>query len=196
MWKNRVQTLVFFQYDDLRSDMVQALSTILNFMSRWRREYWERLHWVTMDPAVDYQASAELRSISGLADLYQDRKDRGSTFDTKRKEMMVDLEKVDGCDTKIWYETGLWVVPQDPCYWITRDPALNIALPSQLATVDELECARTQRATRRADNAFLNLAPVELTRQLLNNQERAQNPLVPDPSFDHNDLEDVLAALL
>ncbi|KAE9005442.1 hypothetical protein PR003_g18168 [Phytophthora rubi] len=196
MWKNRVQTLVFFQYDDLSSDMVQALSTILNFMSRWRREYWERLHWVTMDPALDYQASAELRSISGLADLYQDRKDRGSTFDTKRKEMMAELEKVDGYDAKIWYEPGLWVVPQDPCYWITRDPALNISLPSQLATVDELECARTQWATRRSDNAFLNLAPVELTRQLLNDQERVQNPLVPDPSFAHDDLEDVLAALL
>ncbi|KAE8988098.1 hypothetical protein PR003_g19916 [Phytophthora rubi] len=196
MWKNRVQTLVFFQYDDLRPAMVQALSTILNFMSRWRREYWERLHWVTMDPALDYQASAELRSISGLADLYQDRKDRGSTFDTKRKEMMAELEKVDGYDAKIWYEPGLWVVPQDPCYWITRDPALNISLPSQLATVDELECARTQWATRRSDNAFLNLAPVEMTRQLLSDQERAQNPLVPDPSFAHDDLEDVLAALL
>ncbi|KAE8971626.1 hypothetical protein PF011_g25962 [Phytophthora fragariae] len=174
MWKNRVQTLVFFQYDDLRPAMVQALSTILNFMSRWRREYWERLHWVTMDPATDYQASAELRSISGLADLYQDRKDRGSTFDTKRKEMMAELEKVDGYDAKIWYEPGVWVVPQDPCYWITHDPALNISLPSQLATVDELECARTQWATHRSDNAFLNFAPVELTRQLLSTKNASR----------------------
>ncbi|KAE9317609.1 hypothetical protein PF008_g18692 [Phytophthora fragariae] len=147
-----------------------------------------------MDPALDYQASAKLRSISGLADLYQDRKDRGYTFDTKRKEMMAELEKVDGYDAKIWYEPGLWVVPQVPCYWITR--ALNISLPSQLTTVDELECARTQWATRRSDNVFLTLAPVELTRQLLTDQERAQNPLVPDPSFAHDDLEDVLAALL
>ncbi|KAE8887651.1 hypothetical protein PF003_g28171 [Phytophthora fragariae] len=91
MWQNRVQTLVFFQYSDIHPDMIQALPTILNFMSRWRREYWERLHWVTMDPALDYQASAELRSISGLADLYQDRKDRRSTFDAKRKEMMSEL---------------------------------------------------------------------------------------------------------
>ncbi|KAE8968765.1 hypothetical protein PR002_g27644 [Phytophthora rubi] len=127
-----------------------------------------------MDPALDYQASAELRSISGLADLYRDRKDRGSTFDTKRKEMMAELEKVDGYDAKIWYEPGLWVVPQDPCYWITRDPALNISLPSQLATVDELECARTQWATHRSDNAFLNLAPVELTRQLLSTKNASR----------------------
>ncbi|KAE9317771.1 hypothetical protein PF008_g18657 [Phytophthora fragariae] len=144
-----------------------------------------------MDPALDYQASAELRSISGLADLYQDRKDRCSTFDAKRKEMMAELSKVN-----IWYEPGLWLVPRDPCYWITRDPALNISLPSQLATVDELECSRTQWATRRSDNAFLNLAPVELTRQLLSDQERMQNPLIPDPSFAHDDLEDELAALL
>ncbi|KAE9076139.1 hypothetical protein PF010_g24020 [Phytophthora fragariae] len=196
MRQNRVQTLVFFQYSDIHPDMIQALPTILNFMSRWRREYWKRLHWVTMDPALDYQASAELRSISGLADLYQDRKDRCSTFDAKRKEMMAELSKVNGFDEKIWYEPGLWVVPRDPCYWITRDPALNIALPSQLATVDELECSRTQWATRRSDNAFLNLAPVELTRQLHSDHEREQNPLIPDPSFDHDDLEDVLAALL
>ncbi|KAE9330291.1 hypothetical protein PF008_g15754 [Phytophthora fragariae] len=196
MCQNRVQTLVFFQYSDIPPDMIQALPTILNFMSRWRRECWERLHWVTMDPALDYQASAELRSISGLADLYQDRKDRGSTFDAKRKEMKAEPQKVNGYDEKIWYEPGLWVVPRDPCYGITRDPALNISLPSQLATVDELECARTQWATHRSDNAFLNLAPVELTRQLLNDQERAPNPLTPDPSFAHDDLEDVLAALL
>ncbi|KAE8994519.1 hypothetical protein PR002_g19902 [Phytophthora rubi] len=110
--------------------------------------------------------------------------------------MMAELSKINGYDEKIWFEPGLWVVPRDPCYWITRDPALNISLPSQLATVDELECSRTQWATRRSDNAFLNLAPVEPTRQLLNDQERAQNPLVPDPSFAHDDLEDVLAALL
>ncbi|KAG6586652.1 uncharacterized protein IUM83_18124 [Phytophthora cinnamomi] len=73
MWKGRVRSLVFFQYGNMQPGMVQALTVIANFMSRWRREYWERLHWVTMDPSHDYQASAEMRGIPGLAEMYRDR---------------------------------------------------------------------------------------------------------------------------
>ncbi|KAJ8516560.1 hypothetical protein ON010_g18434 [Phytophthora cinnamomi] len=67
-----------------------------------------------MDPSHDYQASAEMRGIPGLADMYLDRKERGSEFDARRKELMTSLEKIDGYEEKIWYEPGLWVVPRDP----------------------------------------------------------------------------------
>ncbi|KAG6586689.1 reverse transcriptase [Phytophthora cinnamomi] len=108
---------------------------------------------------------------------------------------MTSLEKIGRYDEKIWHEPGLWAVPRDPCYWITRDPKLGFSLSSQLDTVDDLECARTQWATRRSDNAFMNLAPDELVNQFLSDEERSENPVKPDPAFNHDRLEDVLAAI-
>ncbi|KAE8977833.1 hypothetical protein PR003_g26239 [Phytophthora rubi] len=162
MWQRRISTLVFFKFSEVSSEMVEAIKLVLNFMSRWRREYWERYHWVTMDPDFDYYATPELRAIPELSDMYRDRKDRHSDFDTHRKKMMAEVEKTPGYSDRIWFEPGLWVVPQNPCYWITRDPELQISLQDQLATVDDLEPARTQWVSRHSEDAFLMLAPALL----------------------------------
>ncbi|KAE8885652.1 hypothetical protein PF005_g17703 [Phytophthora fragariae] len=102
--------------------MAEAIKVILDFMSRWRREYWERYHWVTMDPDFDYYRTPELRAIPELVDLYRGRKDRHSDLDNHRKKMTAEVEKTTGYNERIWYEPGLWVVPHSPCCWILRDP--------------------------------------------------------------------------
>ncbi|KAE9034201.1 hypothetical protein PR001_g9838 [Phytophthora rubi] len=140
--------------------MAEILKVILDVMSRWRREYWECYNWVTMDPDFNYYSTPELRVIPGLADLYRDRQ---SDFDTHRKKMMAEVEKTPGYSDRIWYEPGLWVVPQNPCYWILRDPKLRISLQDQLTTVDELEPSRTQWVTLESEDAFLSLAPATLS---------------------------------
>ncbi|KAE9354891.1 hypothetical protein PF008_g4319 [Phytophthora fragariae] len=173
--------------------MAEMLKVILDFMSRWRREYWERYHWVTMDPDFDYYSTPELRVIPKLEDLYRDRKDRHSDFDTHRKKMMAEVKKTPGYNDRIWYEPGLWVVPQNPCYWILRDPKLRISLQDQLTTVDELEPSRTQWVTRKSEDAFLNLAPATLSNQLLSDAEQLDNLLIPDPKYDQETLTTVLS---
>ncbi|KAE9037163.1 hypothetical protein PR001_g7541 [Phytophthora rubi] len=173
--------------------MAEMLKVILDFMSRWRREYWERYHWVTMDPDSDYYSTPELRVIPGLEDLYRDRKDRHSDFDTHRKKMMAEVKKTPGYNDRIWYEPGLWVVPQNQCYWILRDPKLRISLQDQLTTVDELEPSRTQWVTRKSEDAFLNLAPATLSNQLLSDAEQLDNLLIPDPKYDQETLTAVLS---
>ncbi|KAE8877320.1 hypothetical protein PF003_g38562 [Phytophthora fragariae] len=113
MWQRRISTLVFFKFSEVSSEMAEAIELVLNFMSRWRREYWERYHWVTMDPDFDYYATPKLRAIPELSDMYRDRKDRHSDFDTHRKKMMAEVQKTPGYSDRIWFEPGLWVVPQN-----------------------------------------------------------------------------------
>ncbi|KAE9178602.1 hypothetical protein PF002_g26756 [Phytophthora fragariae] len=120
MWQQQILTLVFFKYREMSPEMTEMITLILDFMSRWRREYWERYHWVTMDPDFDYYRTQELLAILELADMYRDRKDRHSDFDNHRKKMMAEVEKSPGYSDQICFEPGLWVVPQNPCYWITR----------------------------------------------------------------------------
>ncbi|KAE9294476.1 hypothetical protein PR003_g24250 [Phytophthora rubi] len=145
MWQQRILSLVFFKYNEVSLEMAKTIKLILDFMSRWRRGYWERYHWVTMTPTSIIIA---LGAIPELADMYRDRKDRHSDFDNHRKKMIAEVEKTPGYSNWIWFEPGLWVVPQNSCYWITRDPELHISLQDQLATVDDLEPARTQWVTR------------------------------------------------
>ncbi|EGZ16122.1 hypothetical protein PHYSODRAFT_334313 [Phytophthora sojae] len=52
----------------------------------------------------------------------------------------------------------------------------------QLAALDEDEPIRTQWATRRNDDAFLRLTPVELRADMLNPTQRRQNPLPLPPA--------------
>ncbi|KAG6586722.1 Dual specificity protein kinase shkA [Phytophthora cinnamomi] len=189
MWNQRIQTLVFFRCHDLGPVMVRALKRVVNFMSLWRRAYWERLHWVTMDTRFDYEAMAALLGIPELVDLYRDRKERSAEFEVRRRELMEDLGRVKGYTDDIWYEPGLWVVPHDPCHWILRDPSRQISLPDQLETLDDAEPARTQFATRSSDDAFLDLALVELQRDPLDDEERAQNPIDPSIIYDQDELE-------
>ncbi|KAE8979175.1 hypothetical protein PR001_g24627 [Phytophthora rubi] len=193
MWQQRISTLVFFKYSEMSLEMTEAITLILDFMSRWRREYWERYHWVTMDPGFDYYRTQELRAIPELADMYRDRKDRHSDFDNHRKKMMAEVEKSPGYSDRIWFEPGLWVVPQNPCYWITRDPELQISLQDQLVSVDDLEPARTQWATRQSEDVFLRLVPALLRNQLLSETEQLDNLLLPSPKYDQDTLVAVLA---
>ncbi|GMF22211.1 unnamed protein product [Phytophthora lilii] len=103
------------------------------------------------------------------------------------------LEKeVDGYDEEIWFEPGLWVAPKEVCYWIVRDPQLNIPLETQLQDLDGMEPARTQCVLRVSDNAFLNLAPVKLQAQFLSEAEQAKNPIKPDPDYDQAELANVV----
>ncbi|KAE8896617.1 hypothetical protein PF003_g19496 [Phytophthora fragariae] len=126
MWQQRILTLGFFKYGEVSFEIAETIKLILDFMSRWRRKYWERYHWVTMGPDFDCYRTQELRVIPELADNFRDRKDRHSDFDNHRKKMMAEVEKTPGYSDWIWFEPGLWVVPHNPCYWITRDPELQI----------------------------------------------------------------------
>ncbi|KAE8999466.1 hypothetical protein PR003_g20238 [Phytophthora rubi] len=195
MWQRRISTLVFFKFSEMSSEMTEAIELVLNFMSRWRRDFWERYHWVTMDPDFDYYATPKLRAIPELSDMYRDRKDRHSDFDTHRKKMMAEMQKTPGYSDRIWFEPGLWVVPQNPCYWITRDPEHQISLQDQLATIDDLEPARTQWVTRQSEDAFLKLAPALLRNQLLSETLQLDNLLLPSSKYDEDTLAAVLAAV-
>ncbi|KAE9166912.1 hypothetical protein PF004_g29001 [Phytophthora fragariae] len=195
MWQQRISTLVFFKYSEMSPEMTEMITLILDFMSRWRREYWEWYHWVTMDPDFDYYRTQELRAIPELADMYRDRKDRHSDFDNHRKKMMAEVQKSPGYSDRIWFEPGLWVVPQNPCYWITGDAELQISLQDQLVSVDDLEPARTQWVTRQSEDVFLKLAPALLRNQLLSETEQLDNLLLPSSKYDEDTLAAVLAAV-
>ncbi|KAE9203541.1 hypothetical protein PF002_g20896 [Phytophthora fragariae] len=195
MWQQQISTLVFFKYSEMSPEMTEMITLILDFMSRWRREYWERYHWVTMDPDFDYYRTQELLVIPELAGMYRDRKDRHSDFGNHRKKMMAEVEKSPGYSDRIWFEPGPWVVPQNPCYWITRDPELQISLQDQLVSVDDLEPARTQWVTRQSEDVFLKMAPALLRNQLLSETEQLDNLLLPSSKYDEDTLAAVLAAV-
>ncbi|KAE8900108.1 hypothetical protein PF005_g22124 [Phytophthora fragariae] len=69
MCQQRISTLVFFKFSEVSPEMAETIKLVLDFMSRWRREYWERYHWVTMDPDFDHYDTPELRAIPELLDM-------------------------------------------------------------------------------------------------------------------------------
>ncbi|KAE9198927.1 hypothetical protein PF004_g19414 [Phytophthora fragariae] len=160
MWENRVDTLVFFCYRDLTPEMIRGLS------------------WI--DPR--FLALNDKRQKEVL-NLYNDRKARSTAFNKPKEELICKLRKLHGYDDEIWFEAGLWVIPENPCDWIWRHPAQQISLQEQLEELDILEPARTQWATRSSDACFLEVAPSDLRDQALTKREQAENRLpAPTPA--------------
>ncbi|KAE9006150.1 hypothetical protein PR001_g17272 [Phytophthora rubi] len=149
MWQQRISTLVYFKYSEMSLEMTEAITLILDFMSRWRREYWERYHWVTMYPDFDYYRTQELRAIPELADMYRDRKDRHSDFDNHCKKMMAEDQLVSVDDLEP--ARTQWVTRQSEDVFLKLAPALlrnqllseteqldNLLLPSSKYDQDTL----------------------------------------------------------
>ncbi|KAE8954336.1 hypothetical protein PF005_g28858 [Phytophthora fragariae] len=118
-----------------------------------------------------------------VLNLYNDRKARSTAFNKAKEELICKLRKLHGYDDEIWFEAGLWVVPENPRDWIWRHPAQQISLQEQLEELDILEPARTQWATCSSDACFLEVAPSDLRDQALTKRERAENHLpAPTPA--------------
>jgi hypothetical protein len=182
MWEGRIQTLVFFRRSELSDDLLRGIQMVIGFMFVWRQHYWERLHWVTMTVDFDFEADPRFAKLSQdqrktLRGLYKDRKARASDFATKKRALVVELEKISDYRSDIWYEPGLWVVPAATCDWILHSPRAQMSLPDQLEELDANEPSRTQWATRRSENAFLNIVPQHVLAKLMGDNERAANPL-------------------
>ncbi|KAE9136176.1 hypothetical protein PF007_g2289 [Phytophthora fragariae] len=186
MWENRVDTLVFFCYRDPTPEMVRGLGWIINFMEKWMREYWERGHWVPMKIIFYFHQYPRFLALNDkrqkeVLNLYNDRKARSTAFNKTKEELICKLRKLHGYDDEIRFESGLWVVPENPCDWVWRHPAQQISLQEQLEELDILEPARTQWGTRSSDACFLEVAPSDLRDQALTKRERAENRL-PEPT--------------
>ncbi|GMF36174.1 unnamed protein product [Phytophthora fragariaefolia] len=153
-----------------------ATEVAKNFVSEFSQS-----RYAITDPDFDYYRTPQLQATPELADMYRDRKDRHADFDSYRKKLVDEVEKTPGYSDRIWFEPGFLMIPQNPCYWITRDPKLQISLQDQLATVDDLEPARTQWVTRRSEDAFLKLTPDPFRNQLLSDVEQLEtySPRIP-----------------
>ncbi|KAE9355075.1 hypothetical protein PR003_g3036 [Phytophthora rubi] len=133
MWENRVDTLVFFCYRDPTPEMVRGLGWIINFMEKWMREYWERGHWVPMTIVFYFHQDPRFLALNDkrqkeVLNLDNDRKARSTAFNKTKEELICKLRKLHGYDDEIWFESGLWVVPENPCDWVWRHPAQQISL--------------------------------------------------------------------
>ncbi|EGZ30349.1 hypothetical protein PHYSODRAFT_323747 [Phytophthora sojae] len=193
MWDGRVDCLVYHTYAELTPEMCEAIVVIAGFMSAWRQAYWERLHWHPFPSKIDYVQLAKEMGLPELATVYRVRKDRAQEFELRRRDLIDQIRGVKGYSDRIWFETGLWAVPKDPCHWILRDPDLKISLADQLFTLDDQVPVRTQWATRRSDKQFEVIVPPEL--KLKSRAEREANPIIPAPEYNHDTIAEVFRAL-
>ncbi|OWZ08522.1 hypothetical protein PHMEG_00018920 [Phytophthora megakarya] len=100
------------------------------------------------------------------------------------------LEKIHNFPKTLWYEPGLWILPNTICYWIFKDPSMNFRTVSGVADLrasqelDEREPARTLWADAASETAPLEHVPEAfVSKRLLPKIERAKNLLpVPRPS--------------
>lgn len=111
MWENWVKFLSLFRYSDLGQSMVKGLQWILNFMFVWKREYWERGHWVTMTSIFYFCHDPRFMLLSDdqkleVINLYLDRKARSNTFFKAKEELMREFQKIEGYGEEIWFEAG------------------------------------------------------------------------------------------
>ncbi|KAG6622332.1 reverse transcriptase [Phytophthora cinnamomi] len=112
MWDHRVDYLAFFRHLNLTQDMIRGLSWIVNFMSVWRREYWEHGHWVTTTITIYFRQDPRFVTLSSsrqrvLLQLYEDCKNRSGAFIKANEELMEKLQKLHGYGDEIWFELGL-----------------------------------------------------------------------------------------
>ncbi|OWY94276.1 hypothetical protein PHMEG_00036038 [Phytophthora megakarya] len=91
----------------------------------------------------------------------------------------------------LWYEPGLWILPNTICYWIFKDPSVNFRTVSGVADLraeflelDEREPARTLWADAASETARLEHVPEAfVSKRLFPKFERAKNLLpIPRPS--------------
>ncbi|OWZ11380.1 reverse transcriptase [Phytophthora megakarya] len=146
MWRSRITFLVFFPRGMFEDEFYTVVPRVHNFMYKWRREYWERGHWLTISADMDQFMKAE-------------------------DELMTSQAKIKGYSNIEMFEAGFWVVSMKPCDWILRYPEEGISLEQQMRDIDRMERARTQWATRTSDDCYLDIAPQKIRHRHIKHQK-------------------------
>lgn len=119
--------------------MVKLLRATTRFQFDFAQAIWERLHWVYMpEPSTGcYQDHPELVS------LHQSRKTRSAKLMEARSRLIREFEALGKLyDHQIWFEPGLWVVPDISLEWILEHSSFNVSLADQAAALDQREPCR------------------------------------------------------
>jgi hypothetical protein len=164
MFLNRHRRLQFYRLSDLGDGAPVALARIICFMEDYSREMWERTYWITFPTN-----SPE----------YRDRKGRMDRMMSARVQLVSDIGQL-GFNSDWWYEPGLWVLPDYPCYWILEPPETGRSYADQLLDLDRREPSRAQFTVAEGRTAFLEVRP--LTGILQSRLPEPERVMIPVPS--------------
>ncbi|OWY95472.1 hypothetical protein PHMEG_00034514 [Phytophthora megakarya] len=139
MFEDRSKEFYFHRVRDLGKGIMRGLREYVEAMEEHAEGRWYILHWFTM--SVEDDRAKELH-------LWR-RKCR-ETLVRYFLLLVERLEKIDKFPKTLWYEPGLWILPNTICYWIFKDPSMNFRTVSGVADLraeplelDEREPART-----------------------------------------------------
>ncbi|OWY96907.1 hypothetical protein PHMEG_00032705, partial [Phytophthora megakarya] len=177
MSEGRSREFYFHRVHDLGKPVLHGLREYVEATEEHAEGWWYILLWFTM--SVEDDRAKELH-------LWR-RKCR-ETLVRYFLLLVQRLEKIDKFSKTLWYEPGLWILPNTICYWIFKDPSVNFRtvsgvadLRAELLELDEREPARTLWADAASETARLEHVPEEfVSKRLLPKLERAKN-LLPVP---------------
>ncbi|OWY94123.1 hypothetical protein PHMEG_00036234, partial [Phytophthora megakarya] len=131
MFDERLKVLLF-----VRGTMTPAFVGIAKryvlLMWVWRREEWERTHWIVLS-----------RNVEAHAILHQDRAGRQRKYERALKDVQADVATLPLPEGKLFRtEAAFWRHSRKPCVWIPMDPEAHKTLRTQLDILDQREPAR------------------------------------------------------
>ncbi|OWZ01610.1 hypothetical protein PHMEG_00026968, partial [Phytophthora megakarya] len=179
MFENRSKEFYFRHVHDLSKGVLRGIKEYLESMEEHAEGWWYILHWFTISMEDDRAKELHLWCRKCQETLV-----RNFLILVQR------LEKIDKFPKTIWYEPGLWILPNTICYWIFKDPSVNFRtvsgvadLRAELLELDEREPARTLWADAASETARLEHVPEAfVSKRLLPKIERARNLLpIPGP---------------
>ncbi|KAJ0402246.1 hypothetical protein P43SY_008238 [Pythium insidiosum] len=108
----------------------------------WRREFWERLHWLAMSETVCVGA--------GWEKYRQTRKRRANKAIAAWRKVYGDsleLMKLGLLPEDVWCDVALWYMPPTPLYWLPNSGALDEEL-EQIDAKHPVRCYHVQDLTQ------------------------------------------------
>ncbi|KAL3656207.1 hypothetical protein V7S43_018959 [Phytophthora oleae] len=172
MFQSRIQELYFHERDNLDPMVLSYPDDLVDCMKENAQAFWERTHWVTMDPEADDKS----------AELYKERNLRRNALVRQYRRLLRKVQKYKAFPSSLLSEPGIWVIPEKCCPWIWQDPRVTklggpkcSSLKRQLETVDLTEPARTQWSTVDSDEVWMEFVPEDVKSTPLNPSERSVN---------------------
>lgn len=152
MYKRRPLYSHVVNYSELDDRAKNWFATTLKIQFVWRRELWERLHWLPMSESVCTGAAWEK--------YRQTRKRRAKHAVTAwRKVYAQSIQMIEAgiLPDDIWCDPALWYMPANPIYWLPESHDVI----TELAAIDERHRVRCYHVYDLSRHPFYALGLVE-----------------------------------
>ncbi|OWZ07837.1 hypothetical protein PHMEG_00019718, partial [Phytophthora megakarya] len=123
MFEDRSKEFYFHRVRDLSKGVMPGIREYLESLEEHTDGWWYILYWFTMSMEDDR-----------AKELHLWRRKCRETLDRNFLLLVQRLELIDKFPKTLWYEPGLWILPNTICYWIFKDPSVNFRTVSGLLT--------------------------------------------------------------